>query len=199
MSFEEILAHCWQLWYSGAAHRQHAFHMPAVSNVQMHNGQYFPDSRTMVLRQAHSDSAQLVFHTDTRSPKVNAFGKHPQAHVLAYSPANKVQIRATGLAQIHTQGDMVEQAWAQSTLFAKRCYLSSLGSGYVIDAAHSGLPADLEGIEPDEARAQAGRQNFALLSIHLNQMDYLSLAHTGHRRALLSLHNHRWGGQWLCP
>lgn len=59
----------------------------------------------------------------------------------------------------------------------------------------SGLPEQFEGVEPGDAELLPARGNFALLLVEVAEIDWFSLAHTGHRRALVT----RDGGQWIAP
>ena len=63
------------------------------------------------------------------------------------------------------------------------------------DRPTSGLPARFEGVEPTDDEVQGARENFAVLLVQVERADWFSLAHTGHRRAVLTAGD----GQWISP
>ncbi len=133
----------------------------------------------------------LRFHTDSRAPKAGQIGDAAPVGVLFYDKAEKLQIRCRGEGRIVRTGDLVDAAWQASSNFARRCYLGE-GPGAVSDEPTSGLPAQFEGSEPDDAQLVPARENFALLLVEVASFDWFSLAHTGHRRAILDADGERW-------
>ncbi|MEY4851429.1 MAG: hypothetical protein RLZZ331_2433, partial [Pseudomonadota bacterium] len=107
-----ILAHAWTLLVRGGADRKSPVHTPVIASVDEHG---LPHARVMVLRKADPAAATLRLHTDARSPKVAQLNGMPVA-VLAYLPAEQVQLRITGTARILTDDEVVEDIWNQSTL-----------------------------------------------------------------------------------
>jgi 3-hydroxyisobutyrate dehydrogenase len=104
------------------------------------------------------------------------------------------------MGEVLTTGKLVDNAWAASTNFARRCYLGD-GPGAASDRPTSGLPAEFEGAEPDDAQLIPARENFALLMITITDLDWLYLAHTGHVRAQFSRRDEEadWQGRWVAP
>ncbi|NNK46220.1 MAG: flavin-binding protein, partial [Altererythrobacter sp.] len=97
------------------------------------------DARVMVLRAFDSEAWTLRFHTDLRSPKCGVIGDAAPVGVLFYDKPEKVQIRVRGVGRIEHNTPLADQAWSESTNFAKRCYLGD-GPGAASDVATSGLP-----------------------------------------------------------
>lgn len=162
-------------------------HTPVVATADA-------DARVMVLRAFDADRWILRFHTDARSPKVPVIEADPRLGVLAYDRAAKVQLRLRGKGRIEREGAVVDEAWQASTNFARRCYLGE-GPGALSDWPTSGLPQAFEGTEPDDTDLVPARANFALLLVEVEEIDWFCLAHTGHRRALVT----RETGQWVSP
>ena len=168
----------------GASNRRSAIHTPVVATADA-------DARVMVLRGFDRGSWTLRFHTDARSPKVAVIESNPRIGVLAYDKQAKLQLRLRGTGRIVTTGPEVESAWSQSDNFARRCYLGS-GPGEQSDQPTSGLPPAFEGVEPTAEEVAPARENFALLLVRIEEADWFSLAHTGHRRALFIADKGRW-------
>lgn len=180
----------------GAARRQSPLHTLVVATSDA-NGQ--PDARVMVLRAADRLQSRLRFHTDARADKVALIASSAPVAVLAYHPAEKVQLRLRGRAYIDRSSNEHAAAWAQTPAFGRRCYLGDVGPGQPTDLPTSGLPPDVEGLEPELARTAPGIAHFALLIVDLDQIDWLYLANAGHRRARFTRQGSDWHGQWLVP
>ncbi|WP_439533493.1 pyridoxamine 5'-phosphate oxidase family protein [Polymorphobacter sp.] len=194
----DILTGAWATLTRGAADRRSPVHTPVIASIGTSTGSdATPDARVMVLRHVDPAAATLRFHTDARSPKCRDLDGRPVA-VLAYHPGQAVQLRLHGRARIVTQGPEADAAWAASTPFARRCYLAEHPPGTPLPAPGSGLPADVEGLKPSEARLLQARPHFALLLVTIHHIDWLHLAQTGHRRARFEAAD-GWRGRWLVP
>ncbi|QUL39396.1 pyridoxamine 5'-phosphate oxidase family protein [Erythrobacter sp. JK5] len=175
-----------------ARDRRSPMHTPGVVTSDI-------DARTMVLREFDSAAWTLRFHTDSRAPKVGPIEADPRMAVLFYDKGAKVQIRARGTGAILRDADVTRQAWADGSNFARRCYLGD-GPGTLAEAPTSGLPAELEGIEPSDAQLEPAWDNFAVLLVELSEIDWLYLAHTGHVRAQFARGDGgTWQGRWVTP
>lgn len=174
----------------GAANRSVAAHTPIVGTDD-------GDLRVMVLRAFDREAMTLRFHTDLRSPKCAIIADRPATHLLVYDRDRKVQLRLAGQGRIVAEGRAVDEAWAASSPFARRCYLGE-APGTPSPTPTSGLPAEVEGIAPTEDQLEAARANFALLVVSLDTIDWFFLDHHGHKRALLDLRD-RTADRWLAP
>ncbi|MDG6078609.1 flavin-binding protein [Erythrobacter litoralis] len=152
------------------------------------------DVRVLVLRGFDADSWTLRFHTDSRSPKVDAIAADPRVGVLAYDAEAKVQLRLRGTGRVERDTELADSAWSESTEFARRCYLGA-APGETRDGPNSGLPNWAEGEQPTEEQLAPVRANFAVLLVKVEEIDWYWLSNDGHRRALVR----RDGGRWLTP
>ena len=190
----EILAHAWTLLVRGGADRRSPLHTPAVCSVDEAG---LPQARVMVLRKADRAAGTLRFHTDARSPKVAQLDGRPVA-VLAYHGPEQVQLRISGIARIGRNTKEADEIWAQSTLFARRCYLAEQAPGTNLPGPASGLPAWIEGQQPTNEQIVPARENFAVLWVGATAIDWLHLANSGHRRAVFRAED-GWAGAWVAP
>lgn len=195
---DAVLADVWQRLGRAAKDRRAAMHTPVVATVTKTG---IPSQRVMVLRAFDRATATLRFHTDARAAKAEQVGSGSQVSILGYDAGAKRQFRLSGTARIETETPAADRAWAEATLFARRCYLADPAPGTVSDLPVSGLAADIEGRKPeDEAEVAPGRANFALLMADIDTVEFLHLAHTGHRRAVFVRSGEGlWQGQWLVP
>lgn len=158
------------------------------------------DLRMMVLRECDEGITRLRFHTDARSPKVQMIGTGGPVSVLAFDPAEKIQLRLRGTGRVEVHGPAAEQAWSVASAYARRCYLAEAAPGTASDGPVSGLPTDVEGIRPTHERLIPARENFAVLLIEPLSLDWLYLAHNGHRRAQFTRDGDGdWQGTWVIP
>ncbi len=190
------LAHAWALLQRGATDRRSPMHTLTLASCRADG---CPDARILVLREADPATMRLRFHTDARSGKVAHIGQGAPVTVLAYDADSHIQLRLTGTASIDTSSSARQAAWSRTSLYGRRCYLGDIGPGGDSSVATSGLAADVEGIEPSEARAAPGLANFALLWVTLTRIEWLFLAHHGHRRARFEANGASWVGRWLVP
>lgn len=174
-----------------AKDRRNAMHVPVVVTGNV-------DARSMVLRHFDGGAWTLRFHTDARAPKVAVIDADPRMAVLLYDKPAKVQIRLRGTGQVMREGELVENAWAASQNFARRCYLGE-GPGAASETPTSGLPTEFEGVEPDDQQLVPARENFAVLLFEIAELDWFYLAHTGHVRAQFSREGSNWEGRWVSP
>jgi pyridoxamine 5'-phosphate oxidase len=194
-TFDAVLDDIWRRLGRGAADRRSAFHTPSVGSVDS-AGQV--QQRIMVLRKTDRTAATLRFHTDIRSAKAGQ-AKAAVVGVLGYDPGAKIQVRADGMAAILTEGADVDAAWAATSPSGRRSYLTTLAPGTISDTPTSGLPAAIETRMPEPEETVAGRANFGLLVVTLDRLEWLHLAHDGHRRAAFARVGDDWAGQWLIP
>jgi pyridoxine/pyridoxamine 5'-phosphate oxidase len=195
-TLDAVLADIWTRLVRGGADRRSAFHTPIVASMSSDGA---PQQRVMVLRKCIEADATMRFHTDLRSTKVSEIGDGARVSVLGYDPVAKIQIRASGLAMISNAGEQADAAWAASSPSSRRCYLTRHAPGSVSEKPISGLPASLKTRVPERSETEAGRVNFAVLTIKLDTLEWLYLAHDGHVRARFSRMEGAWKGKWLIP
>jgi pyridoxamine 5'-phosphate oxidase len=190
------LAHAWALLQRGASSRRSPFHTLTIATA---DDQGQPDARILVLREADVTAARLRFHTDVRSNKAALIGSGAAVTVLAYDPDEHIQLRLRGTATIDTTSALRQAAWERTSLYGRRCYLGDVGPGSQADGPTSGLPTNVEGIEPIAERTAPGFAHFALVWVDINCIEWLFLAHQGHRRARFEATPAGWAGRWLIP
>ena len=173
----------------GATRRRSALHTPVVATADA-------DARVMVLRAFERANWRLRFHTDARSPKCAVIANGAPVGVLFYDREAKLQLRCRGRGWIERDTPLADTAWQSSDNYARRCYLGE-GPGAVSDGPTSGLPARFEGVKPSDTELAPAREHFAILLVELEMADWFSLAHDGHKRAIIDLKTGE--GHWVTP
>lgn len=160
---------------SAAGSARHPFHLLTLATVTP-TGQ--PDTRTVVLRHVDPAAPEIRFHTDIRSPKVQAIRAEPRVALHWYDPAVRVQLRAAARATIHHGDAVAIAAWAAAAAMSRACYTTATPPGTVLDAFPTGPTA------PDPGD-DTGRERFAVVSCRFEVLDVLALHAAGHQRVRL--------------
>ncbi len=184
------LVHAWRMLVRGVADRRSPCHAPTVATIGS-DGR--PRLRTVILRGADPENWTLRFHTDRRSDKVRELGEDHRISLLAYDPGAKIQIRVEGVAKVHTDDAVADAAWGASRSFSQICYGSAPAPGQAIaNGGAFSLPDQTDDV------AQ-GRANFAAVQLSVASLEWLYLAHAGHRRARYMRTAEGAESTWLAP
>lgn len=175
----------WGLLVRGAADRRAAFHTPTVATIGL-DGR--PRLRTVVLRGVDARARALRFHTDARSAKVAELARDDRIAVHFYDPGHKVQIRIEGQARLMPHD---VEAWARSQAMSRICYAQ---------IAAPGTPTDDPVAAATVADDTFGIGNFVAVAVAATALEWLYLAHAGHRRALFKYEASQLVRRtWLAP
>ena len=162
------------------------FHTLAVSS--MDNNQIA--TRVMVLREFNLNERYIRFHTDYRAAKINHYIENNSASVLGYDPNLKIQIKLQGSISVHYNDHLTQAAWEGSTTRSKKCYSVKGGSTLEI--------SDPKEYDLKDGNIEDGYMNFAVLKFSFNNLEFLHLKSSGHRRALHSW-DESFASTWLVP
>ena len=162
------------------------FHTLAVSSID--NNQIA--TRVMVLREFNLKERYIRFHTDYRAAKIDHYSKNNSASVLGYDPNLKIQIKLQGSISVHYNDYLTQAAWEGSTTRSKKCYSVKGGSTLEI--------SDPKEYDLKDGNIEDGYMNFAVLKFSFNNLEFLHLKSSGHRRALHSW-NESFSSTWLVP
>ena len=187
---EATLQEAWRLLRHGASDRRSLFHTPALA-TQRDDG--FPNIRTVVLRSVDEAQHRLRFHTDARSAKFREISVDPRVAVHFYDAPKKIQLRINGRATLHRDDELADMAWRATRLFSRACYRVAAMPGAAVENPHALSSND------DTDDPEAGRENFAAISVSIECLEWLNLAASGHRRARFSWIDGAVEGTWLVP
>lgn len=162
------------------------FHTLAVSSID--NNQIA--TRVMVLREFNLKERYIRFHTDYRAAKIYHYSENNSASVLGYDPNLKIQIKLQGSMSVHYNDYLTLAAWEGSTTRSKKCYSVEGGSTLEI--------SDPKEYDLKDGNIEDGYMNFAVLKFSFNNLEFLHLKSSGHRRALHTW-NESFASTWLVP
>ena len=198
MNHEELLTKIFAMLTRGTADRKSPLHTPTLATVGADKS---PMARVVVFRKFLPEERALIFHTDTRSPKITELRADSRVSWLFYHPSEKMQFRVSGAAMIHADADdaLKLKQWQATWAFGRRCYMGEAPSR-VVSEATSGMPSEIEKREPTIEESEVGYPNFAVVSTLITSIDCLELHATGHRRSLFTWNeNGELEANWLTP
>ena len=167
-----------QMLGRGVHDRRSAFHTPVFSTCSAAG----PQARVLVLRAFDVTTRTMTFHTDTRSAKLLELDADPRAALTFYDAARKVQVRINGTCTVHAGDALSHQRWSASRPSSLRCFAGA-PPGAMSSEPTSGLPAHMEGREPEAAELADAEPHFAVLTVAVQQLEWLHLHTRGQRRA----------------
>lgn len=185
-----------QLLAHGCEDPKSPLHTPVLATVGLDGA---AQCRTVVLRGFDPARRLMTVYTDYRSPKVAEIERDARISLVFFEGVSKVQLRIFGIAALHRGDATAEQAWSRLEMFGRRCYLGA-APGAPSQEPSAGLPPDLLGIAPDAARSAIGFQNFTVIEIRMEKLDWLYLSPSGDRRARLTWDARgAFAADWLTP
>ena len=195
-NFQSILKNINGLLKLGAKNRNHSFHTPVYSTFNKKN---FISSRVVVLRKYECDPLTLFFHTDIRSPKILELKDNTHSNFIFYDYKLKLQLRIRTITTIHNQNNITKDAWALTSLQSRKCYLSQKKPSSKTTYAEDAIPKHLIGINPSKEESEKGYKNFTVVENLIQNIDWLHLASTGHRRLNINFESTKPKYDWIIP
>ena len=180
----------------GVKDRKHTFHTPVFCNVDNENS---IESRVVVLRQFDSPNMVLNFHTDFRSPKILGLQQNNNSLLVFYDHKLKIQLRIKTTSTINNQNKVTQEMWEQTKLFSRKCYLTKKAPSSSTNLPEDGIDESLGGREPTLEESERGYKNFTVVQNQIQQIDWLYLAASGHRRLKIILEKQIPSFQWIIP
>ena len=180
----------------GVKDRKHTFHTPVFCNVDNENS---IESRVVVLRQFDSPNMVLNFHTDFRSPKILGLQQNNNSLLVFYDHKLKIQLRIKTTSTINNQNKVTQEMWEQTKLFSRKCYLTEKAPSSSTNLPEDGIDQSLGGREPTIEESERGYKNFTVVQNQIQQIDWLYLAASGHRRLKIILEKKIPSFQWIIP
>ncbi|NQY99085.1 MAG: pyridoxamine 5'-phosphate oxidase family protein [Bdellovibrionales bacterium] len=179
------------------AKRQHGFRTMQVGTVDQ-NG--LPQVRSVVFRDYNFERGELVFHTDNRSGKVSQMFHNSNLALHMWDERSKLQLRWSGIATLHQEGEMFESHWKKSTPGSLKVYLAESAPGTKSEVASHNLPNRvLKKKELTKDEVEPGKANFCVVQVAAHSLEILHLGKAGHLRALLTQVDSQWSLSWIEP
>jgi len=176
--------------------RHHTFHTPVFSNKNQNNSL---DSRVVVLRKFNENNLKLNFHTDFRSPKIINLKQNNNSSFVFYDFKLKIQLRIKTHSIINNKNNISKNAWELTLLSSRKCYLTEKAPGSITTLPEDGIPKHLKGKDPSKDESEKGYDNFAVIENQIQNIDWLYLTSSGHKRLNIDFENFEPVFKWIIP
>ena len=183
-----VQADAWARLGRATGERRRTTGRVALASVNARGG---PALRTVVLRSADPAARRLEIHTDRRSAKVAEIQADPAVALLLYEAADEVQLRVEGRAALLPPGPALDAAWAATPGPIRAAYRMPGPPGTAI--SDPALPP------PSIDGSEAGRENFAVIVLAVDRIDWVRLVPGADRRALFDWTGGAPAASWLIP
>ena len=193
---EEIFEDIKRNLIRGVNDRKHSFHTPVFCNIS-NNSEI--EARVVVLRKFDPLNMVLNFHTDFRSPKASDLKNNNNSLFVFYDHKLKIQMRLKTTSILNNQNEVAKEMWDKTRPLSRKCYLTQKEPSSFSSFPEDGLPEYLVGREPDFEESEKGFKNFTVVENTVNEIDWLYLEISGHRRLKLVFKNKKPEYQWLIP
>jgi pyridoxamine 5'-phosphate oxidase len=194
---DDLLAIEQEIWWrldEGVRERTSPFHTPTLATVSPDG----PQARTVTLRRAERAARRVAFNIDARSSLAAELRAEPRVALHGYGSAERTQLRLSGSARLHAADMVASRAWTLVGASARRCYLvPPPGSPSAVPV--SGLPAELEHRAPTGVESAGAFEQFTVVEISVDRIDWLYLHAQHKRRARFVWTGEQWQAGWLTP
>ena len=191
--FTDLVSKSWKKLRESSLQGQDAFRNMLISSYGKDN----ICSSTVVLRAVDEAAKKIFFYTDLRSKKITNLKRDSRITVAFYDDTDKIQLILKGDTAINNQDELTKTHWDALTENGKSAYMAQPGPSSKIHEPANGLEY-VNAQNMAEALIE-GYQNFTVVSISVNFIEWLKLSRDGNRRACFNLINNNWEGQWLVP
>jgi pyridoxamine 5'-phosphate oxidase len=189
LSESEIRRRIWLDLQRATQDRHHEWRTPVLATV---GPDASPQARTVVLRHADSKLEVLQIYTDRRSSKIDDLRGKPEVLLVFWSKRLSWQLRVRAIASLHLNGPVVDTVWAKvSQSAAAGDYLSASAPGHKLLTDGSTTKSQALSDGPLSAVPQRPH-HLAVLALQVQEIDWLELARSGHRRAVISAEGWEW-------
>ena len=153
----------------------------------------------MILLSFDEEKFLINIHSDSRANKIKEIEMNSNVSLNFYDDKKKIQIRIKGSAEIKKS---YKRSWDNLSNWSKRCYLTQKKPGSYEDKPSSGFPEKYSKESPSDTECEKGINNFCVISIEVQSIEWLYLASQGHRRAIFEIQR---GGKllvkssWMIP
>jgi pyridoxine/pyridoxamine 5'-phosphate oxidase len=170
--YSEILNKIKKKLSDGVTNRKSPYHLITIATIDANNS---PKQRIVVNRKVDFKNRAIFFHTDFRSPKIEQIQNNQSVSMIFYNKEDKIQVRIEGKARLHNQDEIADERWQKTKDFSRKCYLQKQASSSQIEDKEE----DFLDYSDDHSY---GYENFCVVEVKFDSLEYLYLHHEGHQR-----------------
>lgn len=147
-----------------------------------------PKVSTVVLRDVDKLTRSIFFYVDKRSAKYTEILAEPRIGIASIDPTGKLQLRCEGLAEPLIEISLLAQHWEQARGRTQALFRHGHIPGEAIPLPSTAYETHRDGFE-----------NFAVVAVHLNKVEWLDLTQDIHQRARFIWQGEHWQAGWIAP
>ena len=178
---------------AGAGTSDHPFGLVYTASV---GGQGVPRQRTVVLRSADRQLAELRTYTDRRSIKARELERNPLLSYLFWDPDTRIQFSGHGPSRWLPR-DEARGVFHQLPKHARKAYATEQPPSTPLVRAGDGLPDDWP--RRSEQETDYAAANFGVLITQIQYADVLRLDRDHNLRLSASRSQGQWSLRWVVP
>ena len=195
----EILKECWKNIQEGIQSRKSNYHTMSLHYL----GDNTPRSTIMIPRKINLDQCILYTHTDYRSPKITHLKKRPKVCILFWCKEKKTQLVIEATCQVLHKTDQNKDTWHNMQNMSKVCYAADIAPSTNTPKLSTGF-TEKQWINRNKiALSSYAYDNFAILALHIQQIERLHLCVTGHTKIVFTKDGSekiiKWNPMWKSP
>lgn len=192
MKLQQIYSQIWTCLAAATREGDQPFKAMQVATISLNGA---PTLRTVLLRRVSEPDNLIVFHTDTRSPKIAELSRDPRIALVGVDPDRKLQIRMSGEARILRDGLVRDHAWNASADRGLIVYRTLFAPGAPIGLPGDAFDGKREAPGPDE-----GLTHFCVVEVRLISIDWLDQSSAERpERARFVRDGGTWTPCWIAP
>ncbi|MEC8882871.1 MAG: pyridoxamine 5'-phosphate oxidase family protein [Pseudomonadota bacterium] len=195
----QILEDCWKKIKEGIRSRKSNYHTMSLH----YSSDKTPRSIMMIPRRIDLEQHILYCHTDNRSPKVIHLKKNPSVSLLFWCREKRTQIQIQSKCQILHNTEENKKTWDTMQNMSKVCYASDIKPGTECVELCSGFSEEQWENRNDISKTAYAYNNFAILKLHILQVERLFLNAGGHNKIVFikdfTKKNEQWTHRWKAP
>ena len=180
----EIYENIWKCLDKGVNDRFSDYHTFSLATAPKN----IAEIRTVVLRGCDRKNQSIIFHTNNLTSKISEIKNNPNVGALFYDKKEKIQIRCNGDAVINNMDEYCKERWNKMSAQSQECYYQNISPGENIEYPE---------IVKNKLENKLS-ENFTVITININKIDWLYLSSKGHTRVKF-LKNNGFAGQWIAP
>lgn len=180
----EIYENIWKCLDKGVNDRFSDYHTFSLATAPKN----IAEIRTVVLRGYDRKNQSIIFHTNNLTSKISEIKNNPNVGALFYDKKEKIQIRCNGDAVISNMDEYCKERWNKMSAQSQECYYQNISPGENIEYPE---------IVKNKLENKLS-ENFTVITININKIDWLYLSSKGHTRVKF-LKNNGFAGQWIAP
>ena len=180
----EIYENIWKCLDKGVNDRFSDYHTFSLATAPKN----IVEVRTVVLRGYDRKNQSIIFHTNNLTSKISEIKNNSNVGALFYDKKEKIQIRCNGDAVINNMDEYCKERWNKMSAQSQECYYQNISPGENIEYPE---------IVKNKLENKLS-ENFTVITININKIDWLYLSSKGHTRVKF-LKNNGFAGQWIAP